>query len=294
MSAELTFLAVATGPYKRFAPLYAATALWHVPNSAVELVVDDIDAFYEVHGGAIRYLRKQLSERIHVRQYHSIFTGWEKAHLHGLQPNTIRWLEAPSLTSKYTYIGDVDILVCETDIVRPHVHHMAVLGLPYSNIRRLGRPNLTGLHFVNTDAWYCKVDVAYRLRLAERLASGQIRKWDEQLLFAIAKERFGVPPESVMTRDPNDVGFRCQHGIHVSPNRVRPKGWKMVSYAFAYQRFRRSRMMRGLVRRLDDESRDVVAELDSARLRSPVSPEPTCADIMKASSTAAETPASST
>jgi len=130
--------------YEAFIVPYAAAALHHNADVAVEICVEDPARFRQENQGSAEVLDRAFPDRWLVR------TG----NFSGTIPNSVRFLEQPQLRADYTYIGDIDILILDNDLTQAHLTHMAETGLPYSNILRPQGERLTGLHFTRTDAHY--------------------------------------------------------------------------------------------------------------------------------------------
>lgn len=188
-----TFFTAALGTYHHFGIPYAAGVLHHNPDTAVELIVDDPTAFSERYRAAIAVLAESFGpNRFHVR------SGLPEA-----LPSQVRFLLEPEIKSDYVYIGDVDILVLQPDVVEQHIGKMAQSLMPYSNIQRPGRKRLSGLHFTRWDAYY-PVGALDQKTIRSRA--------DEAILYELIRQRGLLPAP--------DLG-RPMHGIHMSPNRTK-------------------------------------------------------------------------
>src|SRR5262245_62068297 len=99
MTADLRFFVSADQAYEDFFPLYAAAALHHVAGSSVEVCLLNPYAFDGgPHGDAVRYLRHTFgTDRILTRAANSLRAG--------ARPHTVRFLEEPTGSPEYVYIG---------------------------------------------------------------------------------------------------------------------------------------------------------------------------------------------
>jgi len=130
-----------------------------------------------------------------------------------LKPNSdihkIRFYEEPITKCKYTYCGDVDIMILEP-IIAFHTAQMDLYGMIFDNtIRYQNHQKLSGLHFVVSEPYYKATATA---------RSADIGKYDEMDLMEICK-RSGLKfkPETINVTDFNIS--RPDHGFHISLNR---------------------------------------------------------------------------
>jgi hypothetical protein len=127
----------------------------------------------------------------------------------------MRFLVLPDAPHKYTYITDVDMMICpETQAILDfHTEEMTRTGLCYSNVPRwkepMGENRMTGLHFVS-DSWWEKTYVA-RTGERDRLHGGDIGscKCDDELMLMRIIKRSGL----AVTERGNLL--RRHHGIHL-------------------------------------------------------------------------------
>jgi len=201
------------------------------------LLVDD-PAFFNPTD--IEKLKGIFGDRFLIREPRPDMKDWHLNAKHPLQANTVRFLERPNMMAEYTYIGDVDIILLDNNIVADHIIHTEILKLPYSNVKRNGIENLTGLHFVETQTYYETVTEDWQSEIISRLNVGSLNIFDENLLYHMMVEAFGVPeidadPDTCRPdAEPGPEGpwlykYRPQHGFHLSLNRPQPThpqhGW---------------------------------------------------------------------
>jgi hypothetical protein len=187
-----TYFTACNTPYWPFVLPYAVSALHHDAKAVVEICVENPDRFQTVYAAGIDVIERHFPDRFLLRG----------AKFKDILPNSVRFVETPTLVSDYTYIGDIDILILDRNVTAAHVANMAKTGLPYSNCLRPGTQRLTGLHFTRTDAHYPLVIPP----------DANLREYDEELLLRliVAKGLQAPNPEST---------FRPLHGIHFSIRR---------------------------------------------------------------------------
>ncbi|MBF6025821.1 hypothetical protein [Lysobacter niastensis] len=152
------FFAYADSRYACFVVPYIHFALRNNPGSVVEICVDDIDVFYERSAVALQELGRVYPGRFVVRQSEVVRESDR------IIPNTIRFVEPPTLEAKNIYIGDIDLLVFD-NVLDVHVKYMADGALPFSNVLRQehvasARPRLSGLHFCPFELYYPIADIS--------------------------------------------------------------------------------------------------------------------------------------
>ena len=213
---EINIFAAAIGDiYERLIPFYAFFALSSNIDAVVEVVVTNTSSFIQRNARVLDWLLTEFGRSICVRNLHLPL-----GKLPGLMRNTARFLEVPVVPSKYTYIGDTDILMFESvlhDSLR--LEQMALSKLPYSNIVRNGTKKLTGLLLVDTKAFY---SAPYR-EMIKKLIHPKSMLWkgnDEVILYSMVQKIHGLPDWD------EDASFRTYRpvlGLHLSPNRIHNK-----------------------------------------------------------------------
>jgi hypothetical protein len=249
---DLLFFTCANRKYESFVSLYACSALHHVPGSRLEVCVENGAAFARRNVAALAILDAYFPDRLHIRE----------ANFRGKPPGTVRFVTVPQTPARYVYIGDIDILVLEQDLLEQHLEIMRTTGLPYSNnVRKNDKTRLTGLHFTPWDSYYPLPDLK-GLPLKKTL--------DEQVLLEIVKRK-GLP-----VRLDEEVP-RPEHGIHMSQARpvvahegmLTPKGRKMTDWRLngrkeAYEAFRRSPVFHDLGFHLTELALESIVKIDDA------------------------------
>jgi len=171
---------------------YMASCAWFNPNAAMEIRVENRVRFHAENNEGLAVLERHFPGRCLVTQ----------GEYFSRVPNSVRFLQKPSLAAEYVYIGDVDILVLE-EIVPRHLQNMADLRLPYSNIERPhGKGALSGLHFTARDTFYPQASDGTVSRI----------NCDEYVLYDLIIAR-GLPMPDISHR------VRPIHGYHLSLNR---------------------------------------------------------------------------
>lgn len=215
MNEEINFFTVATGKYKIFVLPYIVSVLSDNTISFVEIVTDDLSYFEPM---VFNTLDKHFKDRYLIREIDKELVPWlYEPQISGnirYLPATIRFLGIPNKKCKYTYIGDIDILVLDDieTIIREHVNYANLLEKPYSNVIRKNEDKLSGLHFVVTEEYYSKVNVSYIRAMIEAINHKIVKVTDEEVLYIICESLFGLPNASVKY-------FRPLHGVHFSLNR---------------------------------------------------------------------------
>ena len=99
--------------YQKFLIPYAFFALMNNKNSHVEIVVEDVEKFKAKYKNELEELNKieKIKNNYLIRQM--------KFKRNKNIPNVYRFYEVPTVKAKYTYIGDVDIMILE-DILDKH------------------------------------------------------------------------------------------------------------------------------------------------------------------------------
>lgn len=195
---SINFFTTATAGYEHFVLPYIFSILHHVPDSFVEIAVDNADKFNEIYYEKLRVLYFYGYRNFLIRQIDDfkdrVFTN-----------NTKRFLMAPERRADVYYIGDVDIFIFDDCIEQFHKLQMMRNSVCYSNVVRPGTDRLTGLHAC-TDEWYFKTTYLRNTLLTD---FGN----DEKGLYDLAMV-FGKP--EFFTRG----NIRPVHGLHLSPNRT--------------------------------------------------------------------------
>lgn len=157
MKNNLLFFTVANKDYYKFVPVYIFFALINNKNSCIEVCVESRSDFYHEHGSAMDWLEEYFPSKIRVRE-----SSW----FGKIRPNSIRFVETPITREfDYVYIGDVDIIIFDKDIVDIHLKNMQDFGIPFSNIVRPKTihdryPRLTGCHFAPAGVQYPIADIS--------------------------------------------------------------------------------------------------------------------------------------
>lgn len=185
----LTCFTVADHNYEPWVLPFAAATLWSNPDTHVEIALPNPRQFRKDNDTAAQMLGGRL-----------LLRGAD----FGEVVNSVRFLTEPRTRADYLYIADIDILTVEP-ILPARLEHMARTGLPYSNVLRPPRPNrrpqLTGLHLTEWDAWVPLTEPPPHART----------NLDEELLHDLVAAR-GLP-----LPDPADT-YRPPHGFHLSLN----------------------------------------------------------------------------
>lgn len=237
----LTVFTSADRGYHPFIIPYLASVLSHNDDTAVELVIEDVDDFKERNAEALALIAGVFGEGSFLLRAGD-FTK--------IGSHAIRFIEEPSSKSDYVYIGDIDILVLEA-ISPLHLKQMAETELPYSNLYRKDEPRrLTGLHFTKYEAHYPLPDVP--------VPTGP--GWDEVLLTRQVESRGHSLEKS-------DGCARPLHGLHLSLRRAPfgPVSWGIhISHVEPYKKLVTSDMWQALLPLLDPNYKRILFLLETA------------------------------
>jgi hypothetical protein len=168
--------------------------------------------------------------------------------------NAQRFLNMPALRLPHTYIGDVDILILDSDIEAVHADHCRALSLPYSNVVRPNLKRLSGLHFVKTDPYFGVITPDFVSAFLDRFVVDRDAWTDEDMLYGMMEASFGLP----LHADPTVAGFRPSHGIHLCRHRT-PTG--NPGWGIAQSRIRKFHHLKE-----DDRWTELVAACDAKYL----------------------------
>jgi hypothetical protein len=197
MEHDLLFYATADDKYLEFALTYPIFALASNPDATVEIGI--------VGKRAERRLRGQYGHLLEFYQKHypNVILFRSIKTFRKISPNSIRFIIMPKTRAKYVYIGDIDIMITEP-VLNVHLEHIAKYDLDFSNIKRVGRERLTGLHFIEFEKMY-----PARLPLFSTL----VQKFsDEELLMILMRRKgYKIPDEKA-----EENRFRPEHGVHAS------------------------------------------------------------------------------
>jgi hypothetical protein len=203
--------------YQHYIPLFAHSLLYHNPDMAVEIGVDD-STF--LHSRCNEYVREMYDTRfqIHRVQFHFITVNGT---VYPMCPNIVRFILPPAYVQEYLFFGDVDMLTLASGITEWELQQMAKDGIPYNNeVRTTSAERLTGQHFVRRRDYF-PIPAAD----LEELAKLKMMNYDETFLYHYTKKRLGVFPGK---------GNACHHGLHLSPNQPLNLGleWKRAWMAY--------------------------------------------------------------
>lgn len=199
---ELNVFTCCDDNYVDFIPLFVVSNLSNIENCFVEVGVKT-DNDYTIQN------IKSLLDKI----YPNKFTIYKLDKQVNCASETLRFINQPTINSKYVYISDIDIVTLESNIVETHLNLMKKHSLPYSNIIRDNSNRLTGLHFTPYENYY-------PIESYDNL--NQFLQYDEVFLYHLMNKRF---PNITNTNK-----IRPVHGIHMSPNRDpydEKVGWRL-------------------------------------------------------------------
>lgn len=185
------FFTFADWKYHVFAALYPIFVLTTNDDSCVEICLSEFDFFTENYSNIIDFYNRNYPGRV-------LYRGVKAS---GIFPNSVRFMIKPVMTSKYVYIGDIDILLLERNIADYHVEFMKRYNSDFSNVLR-NQNQLTGLHFMEYEKMY-----PVKIPKGADLAGMN----DEVLLCSMMREKqMKFPPLGI------PLSERKTHGMHVS------------------------------------------------------------------------------
>ena len=192
---SLCFVSCANKKYYRFVVpfLYSCLSACDEESVIAEVFLEDLQEFESLYRQGIDFLKARFGCRFRLTE-----VGFE-----GLIPNTVRFVNTPSVRSDYVYIVDVDIFYTQGGVLEAHLKKMTESGQSFSNIVRKGSNRLSGLHFT---AW----DALYPLPGFDDL--DLLSTNDEVVLYRLVARKTGQEPR-------RDLSYRPIFGIHMSPNR---------------------------------------------------------------------------
>jgi len=215
---KINFLAVSDSEkYDMFVLPFILSSLFHVENSSCEIYVKSKKDFIKNNKKGLDILNRYFPKSFIIHSIPDIyFSGKIKYPLIG---QIVRFLELPIIQSKYTYIGDIDIMNSDSNIVQIHEELMEKQELPYSNIVRPNSERLTGCMFVENEKYYPKLKKVFKQFKENPDSIYKPILNDEILLHHLVKKVHKLPKF-------NTGDFRPIHGIHMSLNRKNPLGNK--------------------------------------------------------------------
>ena len=191
LDSKLLFYTYANEKYHEFAILYPLFALLSNKDSIVEICISAPDIFVSKYTHLIKYYVTTFPGRF---LYSYICNT-------NIFPNSIRFLVKPVSRAEYIYIGDVDIIVLEENILDMHRLYMKKNSLEFSNVKRKGENKLTGLHCMEYKKFF-----PASIPEGVNISSSN----DEELLFLLMQAKGYIMPEVT------DLMYRPVHGVHIS------------------------------------------------------------------------------
>jgi hypothetical protein len=146
--------------YLDFIPLHCASALFSNENIDIEIGINvsKLSDRIESSLDKLRSLYPNSQIKIKYDFYKTTYNyGYNNAIYNGkrIWSNTIRFVSEPEIKNKYTYIGDIDVVMLMKNFYNYHINIMEKYNTNYSNwVRDNDNLCLTGLHFVKTDSFY--------------------------------------------------------------------------------------------------------------------------------------------
>lgn len=250
--------------YNMFIIPHIISVLSHVENSFVEIAIKNEQSFKTNNKEALDILDTEFKGRYLIRQMSNEFDSIKYIHLGQIY----RFLDIPQVKCDYTYIGDIDIITFDKNIVEIHEQLMSKQRLPYSNIVREGTERLTGCIFLKTKKYYDAVQPIIEKFKEDPSSVYHPILNDEILLYHLVKQGIGLPEN-------NSMYYRPIHGIHISLNRPNPMGdivrnvpgWGINGKRLQeYRTFRNMDIFKKLESYFTKEFREFITMLDNIKI----------------------------
>lgn len=204
---DLTFFTVSSNKYNNFILPFIYFANKYNPNSNFEIIINDKIISNNILEGKDYLISVLHNSNILLKQQ-----------TYNIPSSALRFLLEPTNKSNYTYISDIDIMICE-EILNFHKHNL--FNNIYNNATRkyVNKPNyLSGLHFVKTNDYYNKTKNIRNDILNNKISMHEF-SGDENLLYEICiRSNITVDQISGSTTKLFNLN-RPIHGMHLSLNR---------------------------------------------------------------------------
>lgn len=225
--------------YSHYIPIFCNLALHSDKLKKLDIEIGvSVNKLSDNEEKALDYLRKKYSYSKIIIKYNFFIknnTGFYYNNIK-IKPNSVRFISQPLIHNKYVYITDIDIFIFIDNFYLYLIDDMKRRKSCYSNIVRPKTHHLTGLHFIEYDAYYpIPMQKKYNIN-------------DEVLLFNILKSK-GIKIDY-------KTNYRPQFGIHVSPSRSHVSsighiGWGAENYKFNWINYCKSKEFRYIYPLLD-------------------------------------------
>lgn len=206
---SLLFYTAADSSYEHLIPTYIYFALKNNTSSYAEVGVENANKYKKKNEKTIEVLRDLFGKRFRLTT----------VNFNNVLSPAVRWVTTPTLVDRcdHVYIGDIDVLIFDSNVEEQHIRNMTENDAPFSNVIRKKsiegdrKYRLSGLHFAPTDVQYPLPDLSdipYHTygKEADKLdrvgGSG-----DEHVLYKIMKKKGYMVP--------SNINFRPIHGIHM-------------------------------------------------------------------------------
>lgn len=205
---DLTFIATTNSRNFAFTLPFIYFAAKHNPNCKIDLYLYDDCNIKDIKDG-LAFLNTCVDCKINIKDKIQSNTT----------PSLYRFLVEPISQTKYSYCGDIDIMICE-DILPFHIKKLKNEKYCYDNeIRQYSDPlRMSGLHFC-TQKWYEQTKIARNKLLLQNISTNAGKNnCDEILLKKMAEDSHVLlQPIQLSVEDFNKN--RPTHGQHISLSR---------------------------------------------------------------------------
>jgi hypothetical protein len=206
---ELCLVAVVDEGYQEYIPLFVYFALYAYPRYEIIIYLDG--ALHPEVAGCLRSIRDMGNFDVRPLPYRCVADDAQSF-------KSLRWVLYDEEFAGYdnVCIGDIDVLITreEPSLCARRVRHSRAIGFPYSNRVRPGTRKLVGIaHLVRTGEYFPRLLPLMR-RYREEIAAGTLRMHNEELLYRMMAESFGLPDSAASLATHHGIHLRAFHTQH--------------------------------------------------------------------------------
>ena len=223
------FIYYVFGEYTKYIPYCIYGILKNYPQSFVKIFVNK--KLNEKEKKSLNWLNNQNFE-IKENYFNNIEFD-KRCKIKGGNGKILRWLIPYKELDgfKYSYIGDIDMLICKENasLIDAHIDHLNKTNLPFSNKVRKGQNRLTGLHFIDIEKYYNKInffidkclsDIDYLNYLISQFNG------NENFLYYFVKKYINFNEGDIS--DGGKFCYRPHHGTHLGLLRLNKPNFEKI------------------------------------------------------------------